>query len=203
MSRRSSSSVEWPCLTASSPGGTDFTLDFDAIEARDHPAHASGSSFNDLHNPTGAECSPEEVEVSPGSSFAARPHGALRRGLLGHSLRGRSSSMASLPGMAEHRVILYTFSKKFAMTGWRLGWGRRSAGVSPGDREAQRQPGDRAPTASSSTARGGLTGDQSGGERNRRGSSRSAATRPSGLLADIAGRALLSRPPRPSTCSPT
>ena len=26
-----------------------------------------------------------------------------------------------LPGMAERTVILYTFSKKFAMTGWRLG----------------------------------------------------------------------------------
>ena len=30
-------------------------------------------------------------------------------------------SIAALPGMAERTVILYTFSKKFAMTGWRLG----------------------------------------------------------------------------------
>ncbi len=34
---------------------------------------------------------------------------------------GRSRSLAALPGMAERSVILYTFSKKFAMTGWRLG----------------------------------------------------------------------------------
>ena len=34
---------------------------------------------------------------------------------------GTSTSIASLPGMAERTVILYTFSKKFAMTGWRLG----------------------------------------------------------------------------------
>ena len=34
---------------------------------------------------------------------------------------GRSSSFAALPGMTERCVILYTFSKKFAMTGWRLG----------------------------------------------------------------------------------
>ncbi len=34
---------------------------------------------------------------------------------------GSSTSIASLPGMAERTVILYTFSKKFAMTGWRLG----------------------------------------------------------------------------------
>ena len=34
---------------------------------------------------------------------------------------GESNSFASLPGMAQRSVILYTFSKKFAMTGWRLG----------------------------------------------------------------------------------
>jgi aspartate/methionine/tyrosine aminotransferase len=34
---------------------------------------------------------------------------------------GTSHSIASLPGMRERTAILYTFSKKFAMTGWRLG----------------------------------------------------------------------------------
>jgi aspartate/methionine/tyrosine aminotransferase len=34
---------------------------------------------------------------------------------------GEALSIASLPGMAERTVILYTFGKKFAMTGWRLG----------------------------------------------------------------------------------
>jgi aspartate/methionine/tyrosine aminotransferase len=34
---------------------------------------------------------------------------------------GTSKSIASLPGMQQRTVILYTFSKKFAMTGWRLG----------------------------------------------------------------------------------
>jgi len=34
---------------------------------------------------------------------------------------GTSRSIASLPGMWERTVILYTFSKKYAMTGWRLG----------------------------------------------------------------------------------
>ncbi|MBI2136042.1 aminotransferase class I/II-fold pyridoxal phosphate-dependent enzyme [Candidatus Woesearchaeota archaeon] len=34
---------------------------------------------------------------------------------------GKSKSIASLSGMQERTVILYTFSKKFAMTGWRLG----------------------------------------------------------------------------------
>ena len=34
---------------------------------------------------------------------------------------GASRSLVSLPGMQERCVILYTFSKKYAMTGWRLG----------------------------------------------------------------------------------
>src|SRR5690606_6443200 len=34
---------------------------------------------------------------------------------------GQSESIVSFPGMEERSVILYTFSKKFAMTGWRLG----------------------------------------------------------------------------------
>ncbi len=34
---------------------------------------------------------------------------------------GESKSFVSQPGMAERSVILYTLSKKFAMTGWRLG----------------------------------------------------------------------------------
>ncbi|MEO8162466.1 MAG: aminotransferase class I/II-fold pyridoxal phosphate-dependent enzyme [Ilumatobacteraceae bacterium] len=34
---------------------------------------------------------------------------------------GDSKSIVTLPGMQERTVILYTFSKKYAMTGWRLG----------------------------------------------------------------------------------
>ena len=35
--------------------------------------------------------------------------------------KGEGKSIASFPGMFERTIILYTFSKKFAMTGWRLG----------------------------------------------------------------------------------
>ena len=31
-------------------------------------------------------------------------------------------SPASLPGMYERTISLYTFSKTYAMTGWRVGW---------------------------------------------------------------------------------
>ncbi len=36
---------------------------------------------------------------------------------------GTFSSILSLPGMAEHTVLLDGFSKTYAMTGWRLGYG--------------------------------------------------------------------------------
>mgnify|MGYP000326330057 CR=1 FL=1 len=34
---------------------------------------------------------------------------------------GTPRSIASLPGMYDRTLTMYTFSKKFAMTGWRLG----------------------------------------------------------------------------------
>ena len=77
--------------------------------------------INDLQNPTGAECSDEEYD-------------ALRRIVLENDLivlvdeayfdiryEGASRSFAALEDMAERCLILYTFAKKFAMTGWRLG----------------------------------------------------------------------------------
>jgi aspartate/methionine/tyrosine aminotransferase len=42
--------------------------------------------------------------------------------------QGISRSLVSFPGMEERCLILYTFSKKYAMTGWRLG-----AAVGPQD----------------------------------------------------------------------
>ena len=77
--------------------------------------------INDLQNPTGAECSDEEFQQ-------------LRELVLEHDLtvlvdeayfdiryEGASRSFAAMPDMAERCLIGYTFSKKFAMTGWRLG----------------------------------------------------------------------------------
>ena len=101
-------------------GPAGFAIDLDALEAAITP-RTRLLIVNDWQNPTGAECSAAEL---------AR----LAELVLRHDLtvlcdeayfdiryEGRSTSLASLPGMAERCVILYTFSKKFAMTGWRLG----------------------------------------------------------------------------------
>jgi aspartate/methionine/tyrosine aminotransferase len=102
------------------PGDKNFLLDFEAIEAAITP-RTKLLIFNNLHNPTGAE--------SPDEEMAALAELALKHDLYVLAdeaywdvrYSGRSRSIASLPGMAERTVILYTFSKKYAMTGWRLG----------------------------------------------------------------------------------
>ena len=101
-------------------GEHGFVIDLEALEAAITP-RTRLLVVNDLQNPMGAECSAEELE-------------RLAELVLRHDLMvlcdeayfdirysGTSASLASLPGMAERSVILYTFSKKFAMTGWRLG----------------------------------------------------------------------------------
>ena len=101
-------------------GRDNFELDIDEIEKKITP-HTKLIVVNDLQNPTGAEASLEELE-------------ALAELIKRHDLfvlcdeayfdiryEGKSLSLAALPGMKQRCLLLYTFSKKFAMTGWRLG----------------------------------------------------------------------------------
>jgi aspartate/methionine/tyrosine aminotransferase len=101
-------------------GGENFELDFEALEAQVSP-RTRILIFNNLQNPTGAESSPAELERV--ADFALRHDLAVLCDEAYWDTRysGRSRSLASLPGMAARSVILFTFSKKFAMTGWRLG----------------------------------------------------------------------------------
>jgi aspartate/methionine/tyrosine aminotransferase len=79
--------------------------------------------LNSPHNPTGAVLKPETVE---GIAALARKHNfhilsdEIYAGL---QYEGRHLSIASLPGMAERTIVLDGFSKTYAMTGWRLGFG--------------------------------------------------------------------------------
>lgn len=97
-----------------------FDIDLGAIGQAVGP-QTKALIINNYQNPTGAECSAEELQalaeialehdlwvLSDEAYFEIRYEGAAR-------------SIASLPGMKERTVILYTFSKKYAMTGWRLG----------------------------------------------------------------------------------
>jgi aspartate/methionine/tyrosine aminotransferase len=101
-------------------GSENFELDFEAMEEKVSP-RTRILIFNNLQNPTGAESSPAELERV--AEFALRHDLAVLCDEAYWDVRysGKSRSLASLPGMAARSVILYTFSKKFAMTGWRLG----------------------------------------------------------------------------------
>jgi aspartate/methionine/tyrosine aminotransferase len=102
------------------PGDSNFLLDFDAIEAAITP-RTKLLIFNNLHNPTGAESPDEEMEALAELALRHDLYVLSDEAYWDIRYSGRSRSIASLPGMKERTVILYTFSKKFAMTGWRLG----------------------------------------------------------------------------------
>ncbi len=101
-------------------GRENFELDMDAIERQITP-RTKILIFNDWQNPTGAECSPQELEKLAGLAIKHDLYVLCDEAYYDVRYEGKSVSLASLPGMAERSVILYSFSKKFAMTGWRLG----------------------------------------------------------------------------------
>ena len=108
-------------------GEDNFRLDMVDIESKITPKTRL-FILNDLQNPTGAECSEAEFEYL---AEIVRKHDLYvlcDEAYFDIRYEGKSKSFAAMPGMAERCVILYTFSKKFAMTGWRLG-----AAVGPKD----------------------------------------------------------------------
>ena len=77
--------------------------------------------LNDLHNPSGAEASGEELQRLADLAIEHDLFVLSDEAYFDIRYAGASRSIAALPGMAERTMILYTFSKKYAMTGWRLG----------------------------------------------------------------------------------
>jgi aspartate aminotransferase len=84
--------------------------------------------FNDLHNPTGAEAQESELHEISRVIQKHELQVLCDEAYFDIRYNGQSRSLVSLPGMVERCVILYTFSKKYAMTGWRIG-----AAVGPRD----------------------------------------------------------------------
>ena len=77
--------------------------------------------LNDQQNPLAAEMT--DVERTALADLAIKHNLWVLADEAYYDIRyaGESKSIVSLPGMQERTVILYTFSKKYAMTGWRLG----------------------------------------------------------------------------------
>lgn len=102
------------------PGDSNFKLDLDTLE-RKITKRTKLLILNDLHNPTGAEASSEELERIAEIVLKHDLSVLCDEAYFDIRYEGTSKSIASFPGMEERCVLLYTFSKKYAMTGWRLG----------------------------------------------------------------------------------
>jgi aspartate/methionine/tyrosine aminotransferase len=101
-------------------GQQNFEIDFGSLSSAITP-RTRLLIYNNLHNPTGAESTEEEMRAIADLAIRHNLIVLSDEAYFDIRYRGQSRSIASLPGMAERTVILYTFSKKFAMTGWRLG----------------------------------------------------------------------------------
>lgn len=85
--------------------------------------------LNSPHNPTGGVTTKEDLEaiadIVRGTDiavFSDEPYCHM-------VWNGRHHSLAAEPGMLEHTVAAYTFSKSYSMSGWRLGFCVSSAEI--------------------------------------------------------------------------
>ncbi len=101
-------------------GKSNYEIDIDALRQLITP-QTRLLVINDLQNPTGAEASPQDLARL---AELVRKHNLFvlcDEAYFDMRYSGKSRSLVSLPGMVDRCLILYTFSKKYAMTGWRLG----------------------------------------------------------------------------------
>jgi aspartate aminotransferase len=100
----------------------DFRMDVDEVASLITP-RTKLLVFNTPHNPTGAILTDADIRRL---AELAVEHDLV---VLADEIYGRLQysgeplSIATLPGMAERTITLDGFSKTFAMTGWRLGYG--------------------------------------------------------------------------------
>jgi aspartate aminotransferase len=101
----------------------DFALDVDRLISAIGP-RTRMVIFNSPHNPTGGVLPREQIDAI---AAAVRPYPDLI--VLADEIysrmiyEGEHVSIAALPGMRERTIVLDGFSKIYAMTGWRLGYG--------------------------------------------------------------------------------
>ncbi len=97
-----------------------FLLDMEAIY-RGIKQGAKLLIYNNYQNPTGASSPKEEMAELARLAVENDLFVLADEAYFDIRYSGEPLSIASFPEMVERTVILYTFSKKFAMTGWRLG----------------------------------------------------------------------------------
>ena len=99
---------------------TGFNLDLEAIKNSITPK-TQAIIYNNFQNPNSAESSDKEMEELAELCIKHDLWVLSDEAYFEIQYSGSPRSIVSLPGMRERTVILYTCSKRFAMTGWRLG----------------------------------------------------------------------------------
>ncbi|MDO9559386.1 MAG: aminotransferase class I/II-fold pyridoxal phosphate-dependent enzyme [Syntrophales bacterium] len=97
-----------------------FALDLDAIERQISPK-TKLLIYNNYHNPTSAESDEEEMKRLADICLKHNLYVLSDEAYFDMLYDSKGMSISRFPGLFERTVILFTFSKKFAMTGWRLG----------------------------------------------------------------------------------
>jgi aspartate aminotransferase len=101
----------------------DFRPDLNDVERFvKHHSRAKAIFLNSPHNPTGGVATREDItrlaEIIRGRNialFSDEPYCHM-------VWQGRHETPLSQPGMLEQTVAVYTFSKSYSMSGWRLGY---------------------------------------------------------------------------------
>ena len=111
--------VPVPCPLHESLG---WRYDLDELASKITPK-TRAIYLNSPHNPTGGVLTRDDIEaIAALAGDAASGSSPTRPTKTSSSTRPSTSVPASLPGMYERTISLYTFSKTYAMTGLRLGY---------------------------------------------------------------------------------
>jgi len=99
-----------------------FDIDLDALRER-LTSRSRMLVLNSPHNPTGGVLPRETLQALAAIAREKDLWVVSDEIYAEMSYDGDSPSIATLPGMAERTVVVDGFSKTYAMTGWRLGFG--------------------------------------------------------------------------------
>ena len=101
---------------------TDSGFDIDLERLKDSiSSNTVALIYNNYQNPISAESSRSEMEQIAEIAISNDLWVLADDAYYEIRYAGNSQSIVDIPGMKERTVVLYTFSKKYAMTGWRVG----------------------------------------------------------------------------------
>jgi len=107
---------------------TGFRLDLDMLAAKISP-RTKVLALNSPHNPTGGVLTREDLETIAELAIRNDVTVVADEIYSRNVYEGSFFSIASLDGMRERTIVLDGFSKAYAMTGWRLGYGVMPADI--------------------------------------------------------------------------